>query len=362
VVLMAWLAGPAPALAFRPAPQRSYKKPSPDGRYVFVMLSPHEAEGGEQDRALREAYPRSGLYRNDGSNEPLWTVSWYAYPSCVEVASDGTHLVRRGNRGWLMGSEAFSLYAHGQLVRAYTVGQLVAAPWLLSKGGEGPKYDWVGWTEFDDATMSYTVRTKDGNRWVFDVRTGEVVSASRPLRALYIVGSLAVLTLAGATLWSRRRAGRAAPAGQGLATAGAGGPGADERVVSRPPPRPDGLLVAATAAPASDCATSEGRGRFHAEAMLCFLAVALLSLLNGPLQRWSLALLEAIFAGSLHDHYDDGGPLVPLLPALAQAGLFALLWLPLSTATRGWPDRGRAATVALTFGYLGLWVLWNLWA
>jgi hypothetical protein len=102
--------------------------------------------------------------------------------------------------------------------------------------------------------------------------------------------------------------------------------------------------------------------RFHAEAQLCFLAVALLSPFNGPCQRWSLALLEAIFEGSLHSLYDDGGPLVPLLPAMAQAGLFALLWLPLSTAWLRRPDSGRAAVLVFTVVYLGLWALWNLWA
>ena len=41
-----------------------------------------------------EGYTQSGLYRNDGSRDPLWTFDWYAYN--VDVAADGVHLVRHG--------------------------------------------------------------------------------------------------------------------------------------------------------------------------------------------------------------------------------------------------------------------------
>src|SRR4051794_40464122 len=76
-----------PAFADSPAPPTSYKKLTPDQKYVFVMLSPFapDREAGRliepyasDVRTIRETYPNSGLYPNDGSTTPLWTVDWYA--------------------------------------------------------------------------------------------------------------------------------------------------------------------------------------------------------------------------------------------------------------------------------------------
>lgn len=61
--------------------------------YVFVMLAP--GNPGRDVQHLPEignAYRRSWLYRNDGSNTPLWTVDWYAHE--VLPSSDGKPLVR----------------------------------------------------------------------------------------------------------------------------------------------------------------------------------------------------------------------------------------------------------------------------
>ena len=80
----------ATPFSFADSPGRpsSYVKPSADGRYLFVMIAPFSPEseasywGGERAtkiRAIRKKYRASGLYRNDGSPEPLWTVDWYAF-------------------------------------------------------------------------------------------------------------------------------------------------------------------------------------------------------------------------------------------------------------------------------------------
>jgi hypothetical protein len=83
-----------------------YKEVSLNGQYVFVMLGilptpaddpawRYEEPRVRKDAEIRRVYPQSGLYRNDGSAAPLWTVDWYAFK--VFVASDGVHLVRLGN-------------------------------------------------------------------------------------------------------------------------------------------------------------------------------------------------------------------------------------------------------------------------
>ncbi len=60
----------------------------------------------------------------------------------------------------------------------------------------------------------YTIRTEDGNQFVFDVRTGEVVSSTRPLRWA-LIGLAGVMVVGIAILWRRRvRRGKASVAAQ----------------------------------------------------------------------------------------------------------------------------------------------------
>lgn len=98
-----WMATSGVAAEVGPPP-RDYAVPSPDGRYLFVMLEPREFKLEEKDEeksvphteTLREKYLSSGLYHNDGSKTPLWTVDWYA--NKVFVLSDGRRLIRFGGR------------------------------------------------------------------------------------------------------------------------------------------------------------------------------------------------------------------------------------------------------------------------
>ena len=151
-VLIAWIGVLAIAVTGSPtradsiASPYSYKEVVPSGKYVFVMISPltidNDAGGWNEEtaagiREIRRNYKRSGMYRNDGSTEPLWTVDWYAG---VVVASDGVHLIRHGPwpalpESWYKGplgpaldQEALSFFANGQLVRTYRIGELVKDP------------------------------------------------------------------------------------------------------------------------------------------------------------------------------------------------------------------------------------------
>src|SRR5688572_14539739 len=92
VAFAALLACPA-ALADSPARPSSYTAISPNEKYLFVMIAPMKAEDEAADwidekaaeiLAIRKKYTQSGLYLNDGSTKPLWTVDWYSYE--VEVA------------------------------------------------------------------------------------------------------------------------------------------------------------------------------------------------------------------------------------------------------------------------------------
>jgi hypothetical protein len=231
VTALALAATSSPAPADSLAPPRSYKDVTPGGKYVFVMISPRtvEADAGSWNeetaadiREIRRTYTRSGMYRNDGSTEPLWTVDWYAYG--VELTADGAHLIRPGPWAGLrddktpdLGYTAVNFYARGELIRAYRIGELVDDPSRLFCSVSHFSWRKDGWVSGE---FEYTITTLDGNRFVFDVRTGEIVSESRSgrlsrpggvLRWGWValgVAAVAVAAVAVASWLSRRRRSR----------------------------------------------------------------------------------------------------------------------------------------------------------
>jgi hypothetical protein len=198
------------ASADKPVPSRSYKLVSPNKTYVFVMLSPRSAESeahrfneprAEEIREIRRTYEKSGLYRNDGSADPLWTVNWYAHS--VQIASDGIHLVRHGPWPMSLDDEAVSFFANGQLIRSYKIKELVSLPFLLPHSVS--HFEWVDSEGFDDRELRYCVTTKDGNRFLFDVETGELVSAlglARLVRS--IIGTMLACAVILLSIWCYR--------------------------------------------------------------------------------------------------------------------------------------------------------------
>lgn len=180
-----------PAWADSPARPDTYTKPSPDGRFLFVMLSPgppaqdrlRSSNSSDSAKLLevRAKYAQSGLYRNDGSTTPLWTVNWYSFDA--DVASDGVHLVRHGPWASRTSDEAFSYFANGKLIRSYQISELVSAEFLLPHSVS--HFFWAKNINFDDAKLQTSVSTYDGNSFVLSVTTGQVVE--QKLRAKWWV-------------------------------------------------------------------------------------------------------------------------------------------------------------------------------
>ncbi|CAN0331210.1 unnamed protein product, partial [Phaeothamnion confervicola] len=120
------------------------------------------------------------------TSKPLWTVDWYAHG--VDVASDGVHIIRGGPWPYLpsdrpaptdeaLATEAVSFFASGRLVRTYSIGELVDRPDRLPRSVS--HFLWIREANFDDERLEYTLATHDGNRFVFDARTGAIISRSR---------------------------------------------------------------------------------------------------------------------------------------------------------------------------------------
>ena len=107
-----------------------YALESSDKKYVFIMLG--ESPFNNFPSPKFKNRNKSGLYLNNGSGVPLWTVDWAAY---TFLPSDGVHVIRRGNWARLgdYDAEAISFYANGKILKAYSVRDLVDFPQFLPR-------------------------------------------------------------------------------------------------------------------------------------------------------------------------------------------------------------------------------------
>ncbi len=186
---------------------RSYTATSTDERYVLVLISPRFSVEEEAKYAfdelnrkeildLRSRYHESGLYRNDGHAQPLWTLEkpGYLHPP-VLVANDGKHLVNFHDVGSRVSDPVLDFFEEGRLTRSYARRRLIDFPFLLP-WRVGPTRPWRASYALDDARGRLTVWTKLGDRFVFDVATGQMLSSFRPARlaALTVLACLLGVT------------------------------------------------------------------------------------------------------------------------------------------------------------------------
>ncbi|MGB0384139.1 MAG: hypothetical protein ACPGWR_04865 [Ardenticatenaceae bacterium] len=176
------LIAPVTAFADSPIPQHYYSKTVAEGKFIFVMLSiPDDPSaygqgGAVQNPKIRNGYTQSGLYLNDGSTEPLWTVDWYAFE--VNLSSDGEHLVKWGP--WAFSHNyhelALAFYRNGQEITRYHVDDLVADPSSLPHSAS--HYEWVRYSSFDDEPGTLFVNTYTNENYLFDIKSGDILERS----------------------------------------------------------------------------------------------------------------------------------------------------------------------------------------
>jgi hypothetical protein len=200
---------PTNVSADHPAHPSDYTITTVNRRYIFVMLASYNGcycpDVGEvyKDEEIRRTYAQSGLYRNDGSTTPLWTVDWYAYGAAV--SSDGQHLVRYGYRAGNTGGLAFAFYEEGRQIAVYRKDQLLLFPPPLPYSALN--VNWVEETSFDDQQGLFTIKTLEGAQYVFDMATGQAISGTvLPVNGYLLVGGIvALISLPLLYLSARRR-------------------------------------------------------------------------------------------------------------------------------------------------------------
>jgi hypothetical protein len=149
-------------------------------KYIFVMLStddPSVWAADIQDENIRNQYSKSGLYIK-GENTPLWTVVWFAFR--VNISSDGKYMVRWGDWPIIHYYDAMALefYDNGQVIKSYTVKDLVASPSLLPETVS--HYEWEETSSFDSEHNILWLKTLNKEEYTFDITTGEIIKKFLP--------------------------------------------------------------------------------------------------------------------------------------------------------------------------------------
>ena len=179
-----------------------YALESSDKKYVFIMLG--ESPFNNSPSPKFKDRNKSGLYLNNGSIDPLWVVDWTAY---TFLPSDGVHIIRRGSWARLgdYGAEAISFFANGKILKSYSVRDLVDFPQFLPRTSS--HYKWQKKisnknqvlelsntalveadvsVEFNESAHTMQLATLQGDIYIFDVNTGEIVSSKHPVRIILI--------------------------------------------------------------------------------------------------------------------------------------------------------------------------------
>lgn len=180
----------------------SYTAETTDKKYIFVLR-----RDNEPDFFVGSKYKQSGMYLNDGSMDPLWTIDWRQR---VYLPDDGKHVVRVGKLLYSSSyrEEVFAFISEGNVRKTYQTRDLIAFPYLLphSSAGyyvnnstlsvgtetdgvlmkidQGDGYTLNGGVTIDNERQTIFIETLHGDEYLFDLETGNIISSRRPTRNL----------------------------------------------------------------------------------------------------------------------------------------------------------------------------------
>jgi len=176
-----------------PAPRWSFKKLTPNGKYIFIMIGEAErsAIGGflepSEAMEIRLKYPQCGLYPNDDSIVPLWTIEGMWYSHDLQLTSDGVHMIFVSQIAKASSEVGLVFYENGKIIRSYRIEELVD-DWdkcevvRNTNRNTQPTVCWIEKQQLDDEKLEYLLITKEGNQFLFDVTKGTVISKSSVTR------------------------------------------------------------------------------------------------------------------------------------------------------------------------------------
>lgn len=161
----------ATAMADTEMPPTDYTKETEDGTYIFVMLAPDGPRFSSKQPEIRKLYKYSGLYKNDGSRDPLWKVYWYSFT--VYPSSDGKHIVRMGPWAQSTRDLAIAFYENGKDLKQYAISDLVKDTNALKHTVS--HFFWRTDLKYNEKESTITLKTVDTITYTFSVKTGEII-------------------------------------------------------------------------------------------------------------------------------------------------------------------------------------------
>jgi len=153
-----------------PTRKYSYTKVTKNNKYILVMLRPWARQF--VDPKTGKIYKHSGLYKNDGSSTPLWTINWFA--RTVIPDSDGKHLVRFGPWASSTYDLAVSFYKEGKQINSYRVRDLVKDESKLRRTVS--HFFWKVTSEYKEKEKILNVKTVDGQEYNISIANGFIQS------------------------------------------------------------------------------------------------------------------------------------------------------------------------------------------
>lgn len=188
---------------------------SANGKYVFVgvsgytvdeqiqMLNDPDMDQREREekiariRRIQSSFPVTGLYSNDGSNVPLWTLR--EWEGGGRVSSNGKNLVVIGEGAYGNDSQSCiaRIYDKNGLVRRLNEFDLVSNLELWIRQTFSDSYVSFNRFALDDSGENLIVMTNFGDRIVIRLADGRVVSATAISKTISIVQTTFLIVIAG---------------------------------------------------------------------------------------------------------------------------------------------------------------------
>lgn len=208
VLLMVWLGlvgTPTITNAALPSLESWTHVSSSDGQYVLVMVSSplfdeEIAPPDPETARIRATYKQSGLYRNDGSTSPIWTIPFKDVTHEVFLGPQGKYLMlaHDGGSEWSGHLGHFvTFYSDGKELASYSGDDLFSlVEWSLPNVARS-EYDNLA---FDPQRMTFTVFGSQGVRIVFDVTSGQVIRHVSPV-PMYVAAAILLFTSLVAIGW-----------------------------------------------------------------------------------------------------------------------------------------------------------------
>ncbi len=171
-----------------------------------------------ENRLPESNYRQCGMFLNNSSLVPLWTVDWSGY---IYLPNGGEFVVKRGRWARTSGTyneEVLSFFSNGKLLKSQSTRNLIDFPWLLihssshyqwqtpdgmhlSNDGEGgfsklnygQRFETNAGVDVDDENKTILVTTIFSDKIKFDLKTGKLISTYRPSRILFLFLSLILI-------------------------------------------------------------------------------------------------------------------------------------------------------------------------